>query len=739
MSNIEQKLHDGIEAILGAGGLAYRANVGAPHFEANAHQLDYAHRAASGFCRFDQETGKTALNMLQAATGTGKTIGYLVPLFLYSAYSGLRVAVSTYTRHLQRQILEKDAVTVQKLVEDFTGVKLSIARRLGKFNYVSTSNCELTIDVLLADGYKEYGESVTFLRDLIEWAELQEDDQPVNSGVLDDYMEDRAIDFLPTGVARKDICLNSRSGLNECSTYLADVQRSKGSDVVVVNHALMVMNANRWASLLDDQDDRPMSVAVFDEADRLEDAASSVMASDVAIHRLLKNADKVSDLYGLKPLQEACKGLSDFVMDQKIPSVGAQVVYQEGDLARHIDKVLSLMGPLANAWRPKDGDLLSERGTNDRVMAEFVDEYNDLLSVKQAMTISDNSALLSWSPVKEYPSLRVGRPNQGRILSRLWSLPKEDEEEGVRPRRGYLNASLFTSATLTVPGKPVPDAFDFFANSIGALRHPSKSDGLPIHNVLVDLFKSYQPRKFGEMHFMLADPKAPNPSLRIDGEDGPKTNPEWLDYCATVIRSAKAAGGRVLVLTLSWADTIGLSARLEGIDGLIVHKRGDPLRGVISQYKATEGAVLLSPGAWEGVDLPGQVDQLVITRIPFSPPNRPDHDQERIHLIAKGYEKKKIETILRNKDVIATRRKLEQGVGRGIRAASDKVTLWFADPRFPQPEGWSEVFDPILMAAPVRHNLVSLRSCIAQRFVDQSYQEAKLCLLDGSIHSVIQE
>lgn len=738
MSNIAQKLHDGIEAILGAGGIAYRSKDGATHFDANAHQLDYAHRAASGFCRFDQESGKSALNMLQAATGTGKTTAYLVPLFLYVAYSGHRVAVSTYTRHLQRQILEKDAVTVQKWVEDITGVKPSIARRLGKFNYVSTSNCELAIRVLLADGFKEYGESVMFLRDLIDWADQRNDDLPVNSGVLDDYMEDRAIDFLPTGVTRKDICLNSRSGLTECATYLADVQRSKGSDVVVVNHALMVMNANRWASLLDDQDDRPISVAVFDEADRLEDAAASVMASDVAIHRLLKNADKVSDLYGLKPLQEACKGLSDFVMAQKVPAAGAQVVYQDDELARHIDKVLGLMGPLANAWRPNDGDLLSEPGANDRVIAEFVDEYYDLLNVKHAMTISDNSALLSWSPVKEYPSLRVGRPNQGRILSRLWSLPKE-EDDGIRPRRCYLNAALFTSATLTVPGKPVPDAFDFFANTIGALRHPSKADGLPIHNVLVDLLKTYQPRKFGEMSFMLADPQAPNPSLRGDGEDGPQTDPKWLDYCATVIRTAKSAGGRVLVLTLSWADTIALSDRLEGLDGLMVHKRGDPLRGVISQYKATEGAVLLSPGAWEGVDLPGQVDQLVITRIPFSPPNRPDHDQERIHLIAKGYEKKKIETILRNKDVIATRRKLEQGVGRGLRAASDKVTLWFADPRFPYPEGWAGTFDPILMAAPVRNNLVSLRSCIAQRFVDQTYPEAKLCLLDGSIYSVIQE
>lgn len=731
MSEIEQKIHNGIDAILGVGGLAYRDD---GLFAAKPQQLDYAHRAASGFCRFDKSSGKTALNMLQAATGTGKTVGYLVPLFLYSAYTGQRVAISTFTRHLQRQILEKDAVLVRQWVSEVSGVSLCIGRRLGKANYVSIDNCEQTIDLLRRDGYQDHGETISFLSELIAWAGETKDDVHVNTGVLEDFLEDRAWDALPGGISRRDICLDASSSASDCASFFADVERSKNTDVVVVNHALMVMNAYRWATLLDGQFNQKISVAVFDEADRLEDAASSVLAANVSIHRLTQNADKVDALFGVKAVADACRKLYDFAMAQKVASEGARVVRQDETLGGLIKSAVSALEPLVKAWRPKTDDLLGECTAKDRVMADLADEYNDLRRVKDALLDTDNSALLSWSPIKEYPSLRVGQPDQGRILSRMWNLPKE----GDGPLRGYLDAALFTSATLTDPLKPIPDTFDNFARSVGIVRHAAKGSDSPIHNVQLDLLQVYQPHKFGEMKFVLADPRAENPSIRGDVDiDGSRTEPKWLEYCATMIRSAKAAGGRVLVLTLSWSDTIGLAALLEGMDGLLVHKRGEPIRGVIWQYEACDGSVLISPGAWEGVDLPGMVDNLVVTRIPFSPPDRPDHDLMRIHLISKGFERKKIDGILKNKDVIGTRRKLEQGFGRGIRATTDKVTVWVADPRFPYPEAWAGTFDPIMLAAPARSSLVSLRSCIARRFVDTAYPEAKLCLLDGSIHTVI--
>ena len=118
MNDLEQRLIADVNAILGDGGIAQRNN---KRFRFNAQQLDYSIRAASGFCRFDEKVGRSSINMLQAATGLGKTLAYLVPAFLYAAHTGKRVAVSTYTRYLQRQILDKDAVAAGAWVTELTG------------------------------------------------------------------------------------------------------------------------------------------------------------------------------------------------------------------------------------------------------------------------------------------------------------------------------------------------------------------------------------------------------------------------------------------------------------------------------------------------------------------------------------------------------------------------------------------------------------------------------------------
>lgn len=752
MEKLEQELHAGIQAILGENGLAVRD--GAGEFIFNPQQFDYANRTASSFCRFDESTGKSSLLMLQAATGTGKTLGYLVPLMLFAAYTKKRVAVSTYTRHLQHQILNKDAVKAARWIQEYTGIELSVCRRIGKSNYVSPEGCARLIEALTKEDAKRFAEGIHFVEELLEWAEdaggdevtgENEDagDDSDKTGILDDFMEDRRVEVLPDGVKRQDITFkNGEKGAVE-NLYQTDLERSKAADVLIVNHALMVVHAYRWSSkILDAEEGRPISVAVFDEADRLERTVESIIGADVSINHVMRVTEKVGNLLADKSLVTPIKVLHDHVMAQKIPSAGGRAIKASDSLYSLMDATLKVMQPAAKSWCENEGDLVTPKSEeNAALMADFADITNDLLRIRNAVNEDGNVAIVSWSPIRAYPSLSVGRPNPGRLLSRMWSLPKENSNDPtaeILPLRGYLDAALFTSATLAVSGKSMPEAFDDFSGSVGIVRRPLKGSNTPIHNVQVDLMHSFQPGKFGEMSFVLADPNVNNPTVANNDADEVlrESDPKWLDYCAEMIRAAKQSGGRTMVLTHSWRDTIALEKRLENMPGLIVHKRGDPLRASLPRYKTEEGAVLISPSAWEGVDLPGMVNQLVITRIPFLPPDRAEQANLRIFLAAKGYSEDKISSILYARDAINTRRTLEQGFGRGLRAPSDKVTVWIADPRFPFPEVFYESLDPVLMNAPVRPVRAVLRSCIPRRFLETTYPHARIFLENGNLHEI---
>jgi ATP-dependent DNA helicase DinG len=189
-------------------------------------------------------------------------------------------------------------------------------------------------------------------------------------------------------------------------------------------------------------------------------------------------------------------------------------------------------------------------------------------------------------------------------------------------------------------------------------------------------------------------------------------------------------------LTLSWRDNVALANRLRDLPGLIEHRCGQPLREALDQYTddARPNAVLLSPGAWEGVDLPGKIAHLVITRIPFPPPNNAMALHRRVSLEGLGFAKDKINSIVHNEQETTTRRKLSQGIGRGIRKVTDSVTLWVADPRFPMPDSFSDSLDDVLLAASTHHRRPILRECIPVRFRETTYLQSAIWLAEGRKH-----
>lgn len=727
----EELLLAQIDQILGAGGLLTQS--GMAHSKI---QEEYARRVGSGFCRYDAENQKASLNILEAGTGTGKTIGYLVPLLLFAAQTGERVAISTHTRHLQKQIVSEDAQLVLGWVQQITGKTLTVSRRVGMSNFFSTARCIELLDDLDAGKDRSLKPAITMLLDMIEWSR-----QPETSGLIDDYIEDRGLQSFPIGISADSISLTPKSPDTEKEKYVAAAASSKDADVLVINHTLLIINALRWTSLLDDVDKRPISLLVCDEADTLPNVAEQVAVADLVLYRLKRVMDTYAEIIKKPALSEKTNTLYQQVQEFYTPGIDMKKIDAGDAISEAVKDLKKYITPLMsdiNKRRNTDGNLYEN--DIETPTLEFIDAANAIIEFHQALSESDNTAIVSWSPVRIYPSLRVSRATPGRILRRMWSSQiaweihtSEENEEIVK--RSYLRAALFTSASLSVPGRDTVEQFDEFASSIGIIRHRN------IHNTQTNLYKSFEPSNFGTLSFVLADPGTSVPSVRTNEDEEERiSSPEWLDYCAMMIRTAHSQGGRCFVLTLSYRDTAAISERLHDLPDLIAQVPGQSLRLVLAQYIDNPRACLITPTAWEGVNLPGLIQHLVITRIPFTPVDALKRAQLMLHLHAKGFSDDKIESILHNENLSATRKKLKQGFGRAIRSKTDKATIWIADPRFPMPERLNNSLDEFLM--PQRRITVhkGMIHCIPRRFIEgdmetgTGFESAKVLLADGRVY-----
>jgi ATP-dependent DNA helicase DinG len=126
------------------------------------------------------------------------------------------------------------------------------------------------------------------------------------------------------------------------------------------------------------------------------------------------------------------------------------------------------------------------------------------------------------------------------------------------------------------------------------------------------------------------------------------------------IEQARADGGRVLVLTTSYALGTSLGGKLADVT---IHPKGESLAHVLDRFDTN---VLVSPAAWEGIDLPDAWSDIVIPRIPY-----PSNDQVLdVHFLTAQDQ---------------AIRRLTQGFARGLRRPDQTCTIWMLDPRFPLP------------------------------------------------------
>ena len=601
--------------------------------EASGRVLDAVVSSMGGSAREGQASmvaeGAAALEdrehlLVQAGTGTGKSLGYLVPLLTHCAVSGVRGLVSTATLALQRQILVKDAPVAVDAVASTTGVRLKVAVLKGWSNYACMHKLDggyPTEGTLFEDrdiGAGPTGELGKEILRIREWI------SETTTGDRDDLVpgvSDRA--WHHASVAKPE-CLGKHCPLiDECFAQAARLEAAE-ADVVVTNHSLFGINACGEGELFGEYD-----AVVIDEAHELADRVRSQAAADLTVGRVSRVARSLRSNLSIDStdLDEAGAGLG-----------AAMAPLQEGLLEYRPGALVDAMVVLDGAAR--------------RASHEVSDAPGEPAAKLLARAAIDEliGALDAW----------------GRDPDQSIAYITKDEADNARLTVGPLDVSgaiggvgigergaILTSATLALGGN-----FDFMAAATGMAV-----TGVPWHGI--DVGSPFDHARQGIRYVAT--------HLPLPGRDGPSD--QLLDE---LVDLAEASGGGVLALFASRRGAQAGAQALRERTDLTVYLQGEEtLAQLIQRFRDERDSCLVGTmSLWQGVDVAGEACRLVvIDKIPFPRPDDPVSRARSMDVERRGGNGFMSVSLTHAALMMA------QGAGRLLRSTSDRGVVAILDPR----------------------------------------------------------
>ena len=578
--------------------------------------------------------------LVQAGTGTGKSLAYLVPAMIHAVDDGERAVVSTATLALQRQILTRDAPLAADAVEALTGRRPVVALLKGWQNYLCRHRVAggypddddalfAASDAVPRTGAAGLGEQVVRLR---EWAGR------TATGDRDDLVpgvSDRA--WAQASVSRAE-CLGPACPFHDDCFPAAAREAAARADVVVTNHAMLGVVVAGNPGVLPEHD-----LLVVDEAHALADrvrsqGAASLSASVVA--RVAATARKhasavVSDLEAAgQGLQAALAALPDGRLSAgPPPALGEALSALEG-AAR---AVLTSVREAARTKGAQGG------GADAGGVALARTAVSDLVDVVERMT-SDSVAQhrdVAW----------VERPRMGTEPPRL-TLAPIDVAGPVADALFDERVAVLTSATLALGG-----GFEPMARDLGLTLAEAPWEG-------VDVGTPFDYARQGILYtpVHLARPGRGISEAALD----------------EVLALTEASRGGMLGLFSSRRAAEEAAGVLRGATDLTVYAQGeDQLPALVEAFAADEDSCLVGTlSLWQGVDVPGRTCRLVvIDRIPFPRPDDPV-SQARSEAVAAAGGNGFMSVAATHAALL-----LAQGAGRLIRRAEDRGVVAVLDPR----------------------------------------------------------
>jgi len=605
-----------IEDILGKEGAVARAMGGA--WEERPQQLQMAHAVRKALA------GSSHL-IVEAGTGVGKSLAYLVPLVLWAREEDCRVVVATYTKALQQQIVRKDIPFLKTVLGDFR-----VALCVGGENYL----CLRRFDQLRTGDLYEQSE-VDPLNRLFDWSTR------TRTGLRSELPFEPTPGLWAKSCRESDLCFG-----RDCSYYKdCFYQRAKlleqQAQVLVANHHLFFADLATGGNVLPQH-----RAVVFDEAHQIEDVATDYLGVEVSNYSVRYLLDNLFS-------QRTRKGL---LTRLRVQGHEAQTCRDIVDNLRQTAENFFLN--LADALRAEPVLRVRRAGIVPDILSE------PLLILKDALLRLTVETHEEEQEVKVFAGRAGGmaasiRHNLEQSLDgfvywaerenkryRLVASPIEIAGTLREHLFGRIDSAVLTSATLSAAG-----SFEYIKGRIG-LDEPEE--------LLLDSPFDFENQALVYIAPGLEDPQAAGFQEHFDSE---------LSAVLAV------TGGRTLVLFTSYGQLRKSAGTVRSaMPGLTVLCQGEmPAYRLVEEFKEQKNAVLMGTASfWQGIDIPGEALQcVVIAKLPFAVPDEPLIEARMERLKNPFYEYQVPQATLL----------FRQGFGRLIRTKTDRGAVVVLDTR----------------------------------------------------------
>jgi ATP-dependent DNA helicase DinG len=669
--------------------------------------------------------------VVEAGTGTGKSLAYLLPAAKWAVENGQKTVISTNTINLQQQLSSSDLPLVKTLLD----ADVSWALVKGRGNYVSIRRAHLAAQTqasLFDDDRTDE------LASLLKWIEVTED------GSLADLPFSPADDTWEEVRSDPDICLRARCPHFQECFFQAARRRAASAQLLVVNHHLLFTDlAVRRAT----QNYTQSAVLpayqklILDEAHNVEDAATSHLGVEVTrrgLYRALSRLDRrgrgvltaVHDAVGGAQEGEALRERLENRVRPALSRARAEVEGFVEILERFVgpDERTVRLGP-TGAGEPADRDDVRERlqalidtlGTLERELAELrarlgLDEaladslearLLDLRSVERRLAAAAGGVRLVLAPGEEagayvrWLEMKGRAPRANLVLAAAPIDPGSALRESLFTR---VETAILTSATLSTRGR-----FDFLRGRLGL-----DAGALAECDEPVDVEERIVPSPFDYATQAVLAVPTDLPPAEVGGD-------AYQEATAAVVEEVAAlSDGGLFVLFTSHAALrrVAELLRERGAGGrwpLFVHGEDDRHRLLGRFVESRRGILLGTASFWEGVDVPGHpLRGLVLQKLPFKVPTEPV-TAARMEDIERRGGSPFHEFMLPHAAL-----RLKQGFGRLVRSRTDRGAVVLLDDRLVKKRYGRYLRDSLPEAPLVKGPWVDVRRALSDFYRDDA-------------------
>lgn len=610
---------------------------GAKNFEYRPEQQQMAAAVA------DSLEGNRHL-VVEAGTGVGKSLAYLVPATLFALEHNRKAIISTHTINLQEQLLHKDIPIVRGLLDQ----PFEAALLKGRQNYLCPNRLDRALQ--LQNDLFTSSEQQELLR-IKAWSQI------TTEGTLSDMDIDPDPSVWAQVCSEPHICTPKTCGTSSRCFYQNARKRLLTANIIVVNHTLFFLALESMG----DVESRtpgylfPNDFVILDEAHTIESVAARQIGLGIsqyglkqALHRLYNPKTQK----GLFTVLRAAEAVRETAESCEIVDRFFQTVEQAADFRK------------GREYRVRKPELVPDSVTLGlaRVQAAVVAAVKEAEDEKLKSELQDLGRrirearrgvvdFLQQTPENHvYWIERTGKTAQNLTLH---AAPIDISSVLNRKLFPEDRTCIVTSATLSVG----QDDLAYFRNRIGAFETDALQIGSPFN--FERQMRLYVVQK-------MPDPRDSDYEIALE---------KWIAYFI------KKTNGRAFVLFTSYKTMTNLAQRMESeldrVYTFMVQGQGPSRTRMLERFKQSDNGVLFGTDSfWTGVDVPGEaLSNVIITRLPFAVPDHPLIEAKLEFIEANGSdpftEYSLPEAIL----------KLRQGVGRLIRTKTDEGIVVILDNR----------------------------------------------------------